>query len=174
MRRLSTIIGLELYAFALAWMQALGGVRTDEAKYLLNIPYPHPPLARWILSQTEALPFQEMFWRTVFATLVVQAAWLVWTMAPDLPRRTRLAMCGCWLIAAAVVLQAGSIMMAPLNALQGLFFVWLYLRRDIDLSRSLGWLCLLWFASLFTAYQAVLFLPVVIAVVYRTRTSWFL
>lgn len=169
MRKALTAALFQAYVFALAALQALGGVRTDEAKYLLDIPYPHPPLVRAVLSWTELWPMQEAFWRCVFATLLVQAAWLVWTMAPDLPRRTRMALCACWLLSAPVVLQAGSIMMAPLNALQGLVLLWFWMRPDIGLRRSLGWLGLFWGASLFTAYQVGLYLPVVIALAARSR-----
>ena len=60
MRRLTFILPLQAWAILLAFVQTLGGgVRTDEAKYLLNIPYPQPPLARWILGWTEALPLMK-------------------------------------------------------------------------------------------------------------------
>jgi len=48
MRKLIAAVALQIYALLLAGVQLLGGVRTDEAKYLLNIPYPHPPLARFL------------------------------------------------------------------------------------------------------------------------------
>lgn len=168
-RRTLTLIGLELYALSLAWLQSLGGVRTDEAKYLLDIPYPHPPLARSVLGFTEGLPWQEGFWRFAFASLVVQAVWLVWSLSPDLPRKPRFALAGCWLACAAVAYQAGSVMMAPLNALQGLVLAWLAARRDIDLRRSLGWIGIFWGMSLFTAYQAALYAPLLILLVRRSR-----
>ena len=85
MRRALIIIGLEGYALALAWIQSLGGVRTDEAKYLLDIPYPHPPLMRWVLNLTEGFTYQEMLWRMIFATLLVQAVWLVYHAAVEDP-----------------------------------------------------------------------------------------
>ena len=80
MFRFLIIIGLQMYALLLAWMQSLGGIHTDEAKYLLDIPYPHPPLVRWMVSQTELYVHQEMLWRVVFATLMVQAVFLVWSL----------------------------------------------------------------------------------------------
>jgi hypothetical protein len=172
MQRLIAIIGIQVYAVALAVLQSMGNVRTDEAKYLLNIPYPHPPLARWILNLTEALPFQEMLWRVVFATLLVQAVWLVWSMSRDLAPRVRAALCVSWLLSAAVVVQAGTIMMAPLTGLQGLAFAWLWMRRDLDVRRFSPWLALLWLASLFTAYQAALFLPLVIGLLRRAKLGW--
>ena len=172
MRRVFVIIGLEVYALLLAGWQMYGHVRTDEAKYLLNIPYPHPPLARSILQATEWLPVQELFWRAMFATLLIQAVWLVWYIAPRLQPSRRVALAFGWLLSAAVIFQAGSIMMAPLTALQGLVFVFFLLRTDIDLKRSAGWVALFWLVSLFTAYQAVLYAPVVWTVLRRTRISF--
>jgi hypothetical protein len=167
MRKLILIVVLEGYAVALAWLQSLGGVRTDEAKYLLNIPYPHPPAARWVLSLTDGWDLQEWFWRVVFATLVVQAVWIVASMGKGLTPRARVALCLCWLFAAAVVVQAGSVMMAPLTALQGLLFVWLWMRPDLSLRKEAGWILLLWLLSVFTAYQAALFAPLVLALLLR-------
>jgi hypothetical protein len=97
MRRLMSFIGLEFYSFALAGVRHVGGVHTDEAKYLLNIPYPHPPLARWILHWTELIPFQELLWRIVFATLLIQAVFFVWDMARMRTREERFTLCGLWL-----------------------------------------------------------------------------
>jgi len=157
-------IVLQGYAFLLAGMQALGGVRTDEAKYLLNIPYPHPPLARYLLSLTSSFPFQEALWRIVFATLLVQAAWLVLRMARGMSNEQRVAAMGAWLLSAAVLLQAGTIMMAPLTALQG--FLLLVLLSDARRApqRWTAWhafgAALLWLASLFTSYLALLYIPI--------------
>ena len=156
MRRVLLILGLEAYAALLAFLQALGGVRTDEAKYLLNIPYPHPPAVRWLLSQLDALPFQEMLVRILFATLMVQAVWMLWDMANDLPRPKKFLLAGLWLFSGGVLLQAGTVMMAPLTALEALVFLWM-LRKKIP---SL-WVAFFWLFSLFTAYQAVLFFPLV-------------
>lgn len=168
------VLGLEAYALVLAWLQSLGGVRTDEAKYLLNIPYPHPPLGRFIFHLTEAWPFQELFWRVALATLVVQAVWLVWMMAKTLPLRDRIAVCGVWICSAAVLTQAGSIMLAVLTGLQGLVLVALFIRRDIDATRYAGWLAVFWGCCLFTAFQAILYLPLVIALFARSRVPlWF-
>lgn len=168
MRKLILIAGLELYALALAWLQSLAGVRTDEAKYLLDIPYPHPPLARWVFSMTDSLGVQEWMLRIILATLVVQAVWLVWSLCADLPRKSRLALCVMWLASGAVVLQAGSIMMAPLTGLHGLLFVWLWMRPG----KSSAWAALLWFCALFTAYQGVLYLPLLLAILRRSKLSW--
>lgn len=173
MHRVIVIIGIQLYAIALTVLQSMGNVRTDEAKYLLNIPYPHPPLVRWILNLTEAFPFQEMLWRVVFATLLVQAVWLLWSMGKDLAPRVRIALCASWLLTAAVVVQAGTIMMAPLTALQGLVFTWLWMRRDLEIRRFTPWVALLWLASLFTAYQAALFAPLVLGLLRRATFGWF-
>lgn len=184
---------LEVYALILANMQAIGGVRTDEAKYLLNIPYPHPPLMRGIVHAFEWLPFQEMFWRVIFATLLVQAVWLVWKMGKELATTERFAVVFTWLFSAAMVMQSGTIMMAPVTVLEALLFLWI-LGRVSEPKRTIGqrvtlwlaehvpflgkhkeadpeWLAFgvgtLWLASLLTAYQIVLFTPIVIAIFWK-------
>ncbi len=162
--------GLELLALALSKWQALGGVRSDEAKYLLNIPYPHPPLLRSVMSFTENLPFQEGFWRLLLATLLVQAVWLVWDMTRTFHLEDRILVCAGWLLSSAVLTQAGSIMMAPVTALQALFFLWLSLRPDVS-KKIPGMIGLLWLASLFTAYQVILFLPLVWSLLRRSGQS---
>lgn len=170
MSRLISIIGLQIFAFALAFAQSLpGGVRTDEAKYLLNIPYPQPPLARWILGLTESLSFQDILWRIIFATLLVQAVWLVWDLSRDLPKEQRFILASGWLLSAGVLFQAGTVMMAPLTALFGLIFVWLAL-RERGTALVVG---LLWLASLFTAYQGVLYLPLVVWMLRKRKASLF-
>lgn len=168
MRRLISVVALECYAVALAVLQMSGHVHTDEAKYLLNVPYPHPPLARWFLSLFDGFPWQELGARILFATLAVQAAWIVWDMGKALPSKSRLILCGAWLTSFGVVAGAGTVMMAPLTALQGLVFLWLYL-RDEDDARHAGAIALFWLASLFTAYQAALFFPFVIAIFLRMK-----
>ncbi len=167
-RRSIAILGIQAYAFILALVQQLGGVRTDEAKYLLNIPYPHPPLMRSVLNFTEWLPLQDLLWRLVFAFLLVNAVWMVWDLGKKLEEKQRFLLCTMWLLSAAVVLQAGTIMMAPLTAIQGFVFLWLLL-TDKPLDKYVGLIALLWFVSLFTAYQAVLFLPIVVAVFWKLK-----
>ncbi len=159
---------LEAYAVALASMQSLGGVHTDEAKYLLNIPYPHPPLARWLLGLTDGWSHQEFFWRIVFASLCVQAVWLVWALTLGMPRRQRRYVALMWLCASALVLQAGTVMMAPLTALQGLVLLWLVSKIELK-EEWAGWVGLFWLVSLFTAYQAILYLPLMVAIIKKVR-----
>ncbi len=160
------IIGLEAYAVLLAWLQ--GGVRTDEAKYLLSIPYPHPPLARSILSFFDGFAWQASAARILFASLVVQAVWIVWKMGKGMPRLNRFVLCGSWLLSWGVFSQAGAVMMAPLTALQALFFLWLYVREE-DATPFAGIVALFWLASLFTAYQIALFFPVVLVIFWKMK-----
>jgi hypothetical protein len=167
MRALIVLL-LEGYAVALALLQYVMGVRTDEAKYLLNIPYPHPPLARVIVSSLDFWTYQELFWRIVFASLLVQAVWFVWDMGRSLQRPARIALCTCYVLSAAVLLQAGSIMMAVLTALQELLLLWLLLRPRVGPRSALG-IALLWLVSLLCAYQAVLFAPLVWVLLRETR-----
>ena len=174
MRRFLIIVGIEAYAVLLALYRSLGAVHTDEAKYLLDIPYPHPPLARHLIHLTEALPHQEMMWRIIFATLLVQAVWIVARMAKNMSPENRLTLCGLWMFSAAVLFQSGTIMMAVLTAIQGLVFVWLLLLEEKPKNKNqkpkyVGWIALFWLASLFTAYQAVLYLPIVIAIFWKAK-----
>ncbi len=153
------IIGcLELFAIALANWQAAGGVRTDEAKYLLNIPYPHPPLLRTVMSWTEVLPFQEMFWRLLLATLMVQAVWLLWDMTRSHHLEDRIVVCAGWLLSSAVLVQSGSIVLSPVIALMVIVLLWLRSRPEIT-RRWPALVGLFWLAMVMTAYQGILFLP---------------
>ena len=122
-RTLVTVLMLQLYAMLLAGVHFFEGLKTDEAKYLLNIPYPHPPFARSILSATEWVPMHEWWWRCIFATLLVQAVWLFVRCVPTDRMRARMVVLVMYLMSSALVMQAGTIMMAPLSALFGEFFV---------------------------------------------------
>ncbi len=168
MQRLIRIAGLELLAVALAALQFLVGVRTDEAKYLLDIPYPHPPAVRFLLGFTKGVPGQELFWRVVFATLLVQAVWFVWDLTRGYTRNQRSIIALAWIFSSAVLLQAGTVMMAPLTALEALVFLWLSSRPHL-VDRHRGFIALFWLFSLFTAYQAVLFAPVVVLLFWRLK-----
>ncbi|MBI2636185.1 hypothetical protein HYW84_02555 [Candidatus Peregrinibacteria bacterium] len=175
-----TIAGsLELLAVALANWQALGGIRTDEAKYLLNIPYPHPPLARWIFSLTEAFPFQEMFWRLLLSTLVVQAVWIVWDMTRKFHlAEDRIMVCAGWLLSSAALTQAGAITMAQIMAVQTLAFLWLRTPLEADtglasaIRRRPALIGLLWTATLFTSYPGALLFPIAWDALRRSGCSW--
>lgn len=179
MRRISSILLLEFWAVVLALRQSELGVRTDEAKYLLDIPYPHPPLVRWMLSLFDGFPWQEFAVRLLFATIVIQTVWLLWNIGRGLRANDRIILAGSWLLAWGAVSQAGAIMMAPLTAVQGLAFIWLLLRGKNNTAYA-GLISLFWLASLFTAYQAALFLPLVAAIFWemklplRQRVSLFL
>lgn len=173
MRRLILCIGLELYAAALSFVQFLNGVHTDEAKYLLNIPYPHPPLARFILHVLDGFTYQEFFWRFVFASLCVQTVWLAIRLSCTAKPSVRIAVAGCWLLSAAILLQAGTIMMAPLTAIEASILIYWWLQTDDDKNNA-GFIALFWLASLFTAYQAILFAPIAYALLRRQTQSWWL
>ncbi len=175
-RQVLTAVFLEALAVFLALYQGLSGVQTDEAKYILNIPYPHPPLARTAFQMLEALPFQEMFVRIILASLLIQSVWLVAALVKKESVELRMTLCGLWLFSGSVLFQAGTIMMAPLTALQGLLFVWLYFQVESGkwkVENYSGLIALLWLGSLFTAYQAVLFAPIVCAIFWRQPISLF-
>ncbi len=159
---------LEGLAVILALLQWQVGVRTDEAKYLLNIPYPHPPAVRFILGLTKGFPFQELLWRLVFATLLLQAVWLVWDLTKGYTKNQRTIIALAWIFSSAILLQAGTVMMAPLTALEALAFLWLSSRPAL-VDRYRGFVALFWLFSLFTAYQAVLFAPIVFLLFWRLK-----
>lgn len=169
LRRLITILGFELYAVLLALHQLQIGVRTDEAKYLLDIPYPHPPLIRFILSLLDGWPYHELFWRVVFATLLVQAVWLILDLLKG-SKMMQIAAAMCWLLSTSILLQAGTVMMVVVTALQVLVLVWLLLR---DRPSQPYLIALYWFICLFSAYQIVLFGPLVFALLRKSKTTVF-
>lgn len=166
-KRLITILGFEFYALLLvAWHMHIG-VRTDEAKYLLDIPYPHPPLIRYILSLLDGWAYQELFWRVVFATLLIQAVWLILDLLKG-SKMMQIAGAACWLLSASVLLQAGTVMMVVVTALQALMLVWLLLH---DRPSQPYLIALLWLFCLFSAYQIVLFGPLVFALLRKSKTT---
>lgn len=167
------IVGLQCLAILLAWMQSLHHVLTDEAKYLLNIPYPHPPLVRTILGMTAGGVHQEFFWRIIFATAMIHSVWLVWDIGSPLKNRERTALCIAYLLCGGVFFHAGDIMMAPLTGVQILLFLWLFLRPN-RLPRGGYLIGLLWLGSLFTAYQALFALPLVFATAFHRNRSFIL
>ncbi len=164
MQRLILLPGLlELYAFLLTLLQLPGGVRTDEAKYLLNIPYPHPPLLRSLFAFFAPLPGHEFIVRFVIASALVQAVWLLWELGYILTRPRRLTLCAVWLTMSAVVLQSGTVMLSSLTALFGLTCTVLALRPR-PLSRTMAPLIgCFWLLGLFSAYQTMLFLPLLVS-----------
>lgn len=159
---LNPFVGLTFLALALALLQATHGVATDEAKNLLNIPYPHPPLLRFIIGAFWWMPGQAFLWRFLLALLLIQAVWLVWTLAR---RGEGFALGALWLLSAAVIVWAGQILLVPVIAVEALIFC-IWLLKSEDQERRVGWVSLLWLASLFTAYQAILYFPIV-AVIFR-------
>jgi hypothetical protein len=162
MRRILTLIGfLEVYAFLLVLLALPGGVRTDEAKYLLSIPYPHPPLIRTIVSWGTSFPMHELLVRFVFATVVVQSAWIVWDLGRVLTRPRRLALALAWLLSSAVVLQGGTVMLAPITAVFGLLFLTTSLSPEPVSLRTAPFLAILWLIGLLSAFQVALYLPLV-------------
>ena len=171
MRRfVNPFFGLVLLGIALAALHAWQGITTDEAKYLLNIPYPHPPLARSVIAFTQWMPGQDLLWRVLLALALLLAAELARAFAPERERASTFLLAGLWVLSASVFVSAGQILLAPVTAVEMLVFCFWYLKSE-DLERMAGWMALLWLASLFTAYQAILFLPVVAAVFWRLELA---
>ncbi len=159
---------LQGFAVLLAELHRYLGVHTDEAKYLMNIPYPHPPLVRWILETTDGWQHQELFWRIVFASLLTHGTWLVWDMARKLHKDQRVTLCGLWLFSGAMLLQAGTLFMPTITAVQVLFLCWMLTRKDL-LKKWSSLIALLWLEMLFTAYQGILFAPLIYVALLRSE-----
>ncbi|OIO54752.1 hypothetical protein AUJ46_02480 [Candidatus Peregrinibacteria bacterium CG1_02_54_53] len=169
MRRfINPFFGLVLLGLSLAAIHAWQGITTDEAKYLLNIPYPHPPFIRSIFGFTSALIGQELFWRCILAVSLLQGTWLASACAQSREHGAKLLLAGLWILSSAVLVWSGSVLLAPVTALQMLVFCYWLLRNE-DLERIIGWMALFWLASLFTAYQALLFIPIVASVFWRMQ-----
>ncbi len=157
---------LEGFAVLLAELHRYLGVHTDEAKYLMNIPYPHPPLMRWILEMTDGWQHQEIFWRIVFASLLTQGTWLVWDMSRKLHKDQRITLCGLWLFSGAMLLQAGTLFMPTITAVETLFLCWMLTRQEL-LKKWSSLIALLWLEMLFVAYQGILFAPLIFVALCR-------
>lgn len=166
---LTVVLLLEVLALLLAYLQFANGLVSDEAKYLLSIPYPHPPFLRSFLGWTAAMPMHEFFWRFVFASALLQAVWFVWDLGNVLVHSRRLALGASWLLSAAVILQSGMIVMATASALAGLVFLWWALHPDPPKKPAL--IACLWLAALFTAYQSAVFVPLVLSALLRSEKS---
>lgn len=173
MRRVTfSIAMLEAYAFLLALLQVAGGVRTDEAKYLLSIPYPHPPILRSLFASLSSLPGSEFFWRFMIASAMVQGVWLLVDIGYVLSRVRRIALACSWLLSVALLTQAGTVMIAPLTALFGLFCTVLAVRPRPIRKKSAPLVGCIWFFGLFSSYQCILYLPLLVSVLRSAHVSW--
>lgn len=166
---LVSILCLEILALALALAQMSVGLVSDEAKYLLSISYPHPPLLRSILGWTASMPMHEFFWRFVFASFLLQAVWFVWDLGDVLTRPRRIVLAASWLLSSAVIVQSGMIVMATASALSGLLFLWWTLHPAPPKKPAM--LACLWLVALFSSYQSFLFAPLVFSALWRFEKS---
>lgn len=173
MRRkyLTFFLLLEAYAILLAIFRYAGGLQTDEAKYLLNIPYPHPPFFRGLMSLTVSLPGNELLWRIIFASLLVQCVWFFVDLGSVLTSPRRRALVLSWLLSTSILVQGGALVLVVLVACFAVFFLWAALRPEPLSTSATPLLALAWLLSLFTAYQAILFAPLVAAALLRSRIS---
>lgn len=169
--RMLAITGLQGFAVLMAMLHMHLGVHTDEVKYLLNIPYPHPPLLRWIMGRTDGWEHQELLWRILIASFLVHGVWLIADMTRSLPREQRMTLSGLWLFSGAFLLQSGTVMMAPVTAVQALFLCWM-LSRPAFLKKWGVLIAALWLEMLFTAYQGILFAPLVWVALHRADLSF--
>lgn len=157
-------LGLLFLALALTFFQFHIGIRTDEAKYLLNIPYPHPPFIRSIFGWTDGWIAQEIFWRFILSLVLIFSGFLFRGRDPIV---TLLA----WITAPAVLLAAGTVMLAPITALYAVFLLWI-LGRDQEKIPHPGLIGVIWLIMLFSAYQSVLLGPLLLGILLRKQTGW--
>ena len=168
---MKNIVLLELYALLLVLLVMPGGVKTDEAKYLLSIPYPHPPVIRQILSAMKSFPYQEFLARLIFSSIVVQSVWFIRDLGVVLSRPRRAALVSGWLFSAAVILQSGTVMLTTLTAVFGLIFLWLAMTPSEPDQSTSPFIGLLWLFGLFSAFQTVLYFPLVWSAQVSARAS---
>ncbi|MEQ1849590.1 MAG: hypothetical protein ABL890_03300 [Candidatus Peribacteraceae bacterium] len=168
-RTLTLIIVLELYALFLTVLRALQGIRTDEAKYLLDIAYPHPPVLRTFMGLTAHLPGHEFVWRFIFASVLVQMVWFFVDIGGVLTPARRRALLLAWLFSTAVLLQAGSVMMMIPVACFCVVLLWYILRQESITANQTGLIGIGWTIALFTSYQSVLLFPLVVSAMLRSR-----
>ncbi len=146
------------------------GIHTDEAKYLLGIPYPHPPLFQFLLSSIDGWAFQEQFVRFIFAFALLSGSWIVWQLVDARYGKARFILVMSYFLAPGVLLYSGTVFMSLLTSIEFLLFLWLY---DMSQKKSgLGWIpCVtgfLWLITLSTALQGILIAPLVFVILRRT------
>jgi len=175
------VISLQAYALFLVVIQQYSGVHTDEAKYLLDIPYPHPPAFRWFFDSFGYNPLQDVYARFFVAALLVNSVLFLYPVAkryfPSSRTRSLSApagICLLWLFSGGLIIQGGTAMMSSVNAWQGMIFVIAALNAERIAKQSntggvYAGLGLFWLFSLFTGYQAVLYAPL-LWWVYRKST----
>ncbi len=170
---------LQAYATLLGFVGMYGGLRTDEAKYLLNIPYPHPPFLRSIFSSLAWVPSYDLLWRFIIASCCVH---MVWAMRKYFPHLSSVSLIVFWLLSPAIILQSGTIMIAVGTALFACIFclfalqtrsfsVQDFFRRDSRSAHSsfIPLLGLLWLCALLSSYQSILYSPLVLTALLRSR-----
>jgi hypothetical protein len=130
-------------------------VSTDEAKFLLNISYPHPPGVRWLMHlRWFTTPVHVLLWRCIYLGSWVGALW--WyarTCANESSRRTLLFLLP--LSSAALWLFAGNLLLVSATAIQAC----LLLTCCEKTPRHPITIGILWLWMLFTSFQAIIFLP---------------
>lgn len=167
-RALIVAFGCVAVLLLLVWLRGGAHIVTDEAKYVLNIAYPHPPGLRWLMHwRVGSLVFHIWFWRfcMISGWLAAFAYWM---------RHQRF---GCPLEWCLLVLWttgawwmfAGNLLLVSATSAQALVLLAWNQRRNPPDPRLVS---LWWMWMLFTSLQGLLFLPLVIAVLRRSVTCW--
>ena len=169
MRRL-ILFSSVLLALLLSIYHVQLGVHTDEAKYLLGIPYPHPPLFQFLLSSIDGWAFQEQFLRLLFAFALLSGSWIVWQLSDARYGKARFILVMSYFLAPSVLLYSGTVFMSVLTSIEFLLFLYLYDKSQKQ--PGAAWIpCVtgfLWLVTLSTALQGVLIAPLVFVILRRT------
>jgi hypothetical protein len=161
------VIGvLEICAIAFAQWHTYLGLQTDEAKYLLNIPYPHPPLLRSVMGATAGIPGHEWIWRFIWASILIQALWLIWDMTRQCKEHERIIVMAAWCSSTAFLLGTGSIYLSGAFAVFGVILLWLRTRPALC-DRHIWIIAMGWMACVFSVFQGLLLAPLMVDVLRR-------
>ncbi len=155
------IVLLEVIACFAVYIHLKSGVLTDEAKYLLSIPYPHPPAVREMMAWTKGWEWQEWFWRLVFASMMIQSIWLFASAQIMQEKKLMSIIALCFLFSPAIFLQSGTIMLVVPAAAFGMLMVCALLHPSKTTKIPTILFGILWLFALLSVYHNILFAPLV-------------
>ncbi len=156
-----SILSLTILASVLVYIHLDAGILTDEAKYLLSIPYPHPPLLRTLMSWTKGWGEQEIFWRGLFAVWTLQSVWLLQKIRTQNGRSLFLVGALLFLFSPAIFLQSGTIMLVVPAAVFGMIMVCTLFHPSQVSKIPTVFLGALWVVALLSVYHNILFAPLI-------------
>jgi hypothetical protein len=160
-KKFIAIVLLEVIACLAVYIHLKAGVLTDEAKYLLSIPYPHPPVVREMMAWTKGWEWQEWFWRLVFASVMIQSIWLFASAQIVQEKKLMPIIALCFLFSPAIFLQSGTIMLVVPAAAFGMLMICTLLHPSKTTKIPTILFGILWLVALLSVYHSILFAPLV-------------